>query len=104
MENDLLQPGDLSAQGYAGYWGSFMYHFEFCGIFHRARLNVIRGAAEVFVNGKKCGTTVASPYLVSIGNACNPGKNTMRIIFSGTVENFITGSKHPYGLFSVELD
>jgi hypothetical protein len=51
-------------------------------------------AAEVWLNGVRCGSVWAPPYRVDLSQAAKPGRNTLRIVVHNTGANALAADQH----------
>lgn len=53
----------------------------------------VKNIAEVYVNGKICGTFWKAPFIVDITAAINPGENTLEIKVTNLWRNGLIGDQ-----------
>lgn len=51
-------------------------------------------AAEIWLNGARCGTIWAPPFRVDITDAARPGANVLRIVVQNTAANALSADQH----------
>ena len=54
--------------------------------------------AEVLVNGRRAGVLTWAPYIMDIGQACRPGKNSLEIRVTNSMANAYDGLRLASGL------
>lgn len=98
-----LALGDLAAQGFPYYWGAFAYEAEFAGTYRFLRLD-LEGAAEVFLNGQRCGLIFGPPHMLPLSGYCRPGTNQLRLRLYNSAQNFIEAENPArFGVFGMAL-
>ena len=54
--------------------------------------------AELYCNGSFVGASLWSPHRFDVGGYLNPGRNDIRLVFSGSIANRYTDQEIPYGM------
>ncbi len=80
--------------GSASYENEFVVPAEYAGRKLTLDCGEVGVVAEVWVNSKPAGTRVWLPFAFDITNLVKPGKNTVRILVTNTMENELAVDNH----------
>lgn len=92
--------GDLTPQGMYFYQGSFTKEFEFVceKPFASLRMAGMQATcAEIFVNGKVCGSLFSEWDTLNITQYIHPGKNRVRAVYYSGLRNLLGPHHHYHG-------